>query len=122
MRRVVFWQDSNGCIFLLHHIGSEGSNAHPLVIEDITVVYARSKFGHVGGNLFDLRGVGEGEGGYTLTFRNIVVEDPRPTHQAIKIMMQGVQPWGKPDKKRGPGDIYGITFQAKLKIFVLMML
>ena len=122
MRRVVFWQDSNGCIFILNHIGSEGSNDHPLVIEDITVVYARSKFGHTGGNLFDLRGVGEGEGGYTLTFRNIVVEDPRPTHQAIKIMMQGVQPWGKPDKKRGPGDIYGITFQAKLKIFLLMML
>ena len=42
MRRVVFWQDSNGCIFVLNHLGSEGSNAHPLVIEDITVVYARS--------------------------------------------------------------------------------
>ena len=79
------------------------------------VISPRSKFGHTGGNLFDLRGVGEGEGGYGLTFRNIVVEDPRPTHQAIKIMMQGVQPWGKPDKKRGPGDIYGITFQAKNK-------
>ena len=43
MRRVVFWQDSNGCIFVLNHLGSEGSNAHPLVIEDITVVYARSE-------------------------------------------------------------------------------
>ena len=81
----------------------------------------RSKFGHTGGNLFDLRGVGEGEGGYGLTFRNIVVEDPRPTHQAIKIMMQGVQPWGKPDKKRGPGDIYGITFQAKMKIKIRLI-
>ena len=46
MRRVVFWQDSNGCIFVLNHIGSEGSNAHPLVIEDITVVYARSRMEH----------------------------------------------------------------------------
>ena len=42
MRRVVFWQDSNGCIFVLNHIGSEGSNAHPLVIENITMVYAWS--------------------------------------------------------------------------------
>ena len=85
------------------------------MIEDCTVVYARSKFHHnAGGSVFSLRGKGEGSGGFTITFRNIVVEDPRPTHQAIKIMMQGVQPWGKPDKKRGPGDIYGITFQAKI--------
>ena len=111
MRRVVFWLDSNGCVFILNHIGTEGINAHPLVIEDISVVYVRTKFPHVGGNIFDLRGVGEGEGGYTITFRNFVVEDPRPTHQAFKLMMQGVQPWGKPDKRRGPGDLYGITFQ-----------
>ena len=111
MRRVVFWLDSNGCVFILNHIGTEGINAHPLVIEDISVVYVRTKFPHVGGNIFDLRGVGEGEGGYTITFRNLVVEDPRPTHQAFKLMMQGVQPWGKPDKRRGPGDLYGITFQ-----------
>ena len=60
MKRIVFWQDSNGCVFVLNHIGTEGINAHPLVIEDITVVYARTKFPHVGGNIFDLRGVGEG--------------------------------------------------------------
>ena len=46
MRRVVFWQDSNGCIFILNHIGSEGSNDHPLVIEDITVVYSRYRGVH----------------------------------------------------------------------------
>ena len=112
MRRVVFWLDSNGCVFVLNHIGTENINSHPLVIEDITVVYARTKFPHVGGNIFDLRGVGSGEGGYTITFRNFVVEDPRPTHQAFKLMMQGVQPWGKPDKRRGPGDLYGMTFQV----------
>ena len=92
------------------------------MVEDCTVVYARATWHHwSGGCLFNMRGAGRGEGGYTLTFRNIVVEDPRPTHQAIKIMMQGVQPWGKPDKKRGPGDVYGITFQAKLKIFLSML-
>ena len=36
-----------------------------------------------------MRGEGEGEGGYTVTFRNIVVEDPRPTLQHFKIFMQG---------------------------------
>ena len=40
-----------------------------------------------------------------------MVEDPRPTHQAFKLMMQGVVPWGKPEKRRGPGDLHGITFQ-----------
>ena len=45
MRRVVFWQDSNGASFVMHHIGSNFyiSPDLPLVIEDCTVVYARSK-------------------------------------------------------------------------------
>ena len=42
-----------------------------------------------GGNLFNMRGAGQGEGGYTVTFRNIVVEDPRPTLQHFKILMEG---------------------------------
>ena len=42
-----------------------------------------------GGNLFNMRGEGQGEGGYTVTFRNIVVEDPRPTLQHFKILMEG---------------------------------
>ena len=74
-----------------------------------------------------MRGNGGGSGGYTLTFRNIRVEDPRPTLQHFKILMQGgnrqefqvchsytagTQPWSDPEKsKREPGDIYGITFQ-----------
>ena len=57
-----------------------------------------------------MRGAGAGEGGYTLTFRNIVVEDPRPTLQHFKILMQAVKPWGS-GRKRGPGDLRGIVFQ-----------
>ena len=45
MRRVVFWQDSNGASFVLHHIGSKFyiNPDRPLLIEDCTVLYARSK-------------------------------------------------------------------------------
>ena len=98
-------------------------NDHPLVIEDCTVVYARSKFHHnAGGSVFSLRGKGQGSGGFTITFRNIVVEDPRPTHMHFKIMMTALPPWGNPeDRTRGPGDIYGITFQEKYpELYVAM--
>ena len=36
-----------------------------------------------------MRGKGGGSGGYTITFKNIVVEDPRPTLQPFKILMEG---------------------------------
>ena len=39
-----------------------------------------------------------------------LVEDPRPTLQSFKIMMEGVAPYPE-DRKRGPGDIHGIVFQ-----------
>ena len=56
------------------------------------MVYARATWHHwSGGNLFNMRGEGGGDGGYTVTFRNIVVEDPRPTLQHFKILMQGQQ-------------------------------
>ena len=60
-----------------------------------------------------MRGKGEGSGGYTVTFRNIVVEDPRPTLQHFKILMEGIEPWAEEEegRRRGPGDLYGITFQ-----------
>ena len=106
-----YWQDANGATFKLNPVGEESLNSHPLVVEDITVVYARAHWHHWhGGALFNLPAVGHGEGGYTLTFRNIVVEDPRPTLQSFKIMMEGVAPYPE-DRKRGAGDIHGIVFQ-----------
>ena len=42
-----------------------------------------------GGSLFNKRGEGKGSGGYSVTFMNIRVEDPRPTLQHFKILMQG---------------------------------
>ena len=45
IRRVVYWQDSNGSTFVLSPLGGESLNTHPLVVEDCTVVYARAKVG-----------------------------------------------------------------------------
>ena len=80
----------------------------------VNCILARAHWHHwSGGSLFNMRGKGQGSGGYTVTFRNIVVEDPRPTLQHFKILMESVKPWAEPEeeRKRGPGDLYGITFQ-----------
>lgn len=74
-------------------VGGDSFNGlGPLIVEDCTVIYSRAHWDHwAGGALFNMRGQGGGEGGYTLTFRNIVVEDPRPTKQHFQILMQGVE-------------------------------
>ena len=97
---------------MLTPLGDEDLNTLELVVEDITVVYTRAHWHHwSGGCLFNMRGAGRGEGGYSLTFRNIVVEDPRPTLQHFKILMQAVEPWDSSGRRRGPGDLHGIVFQ-----------
>ena len=109
IRRVVFWNDANGSTFVLSSVGDFD---HPLVVEDCTVVYARATWHHwSGGRLFNMRGEGSGEGGHGLVFRNIVVEDPRPTLQHFMIAMDGVEPWSRPGNKRGAGNLHGILFQ-----------
>ena len=112
-KRTVFWQDSNGSSFVLSRIGNEKMNSHAVVVENCTVVYSRAHANRwSGGALFNMRGEGEGSGGFNVTFRNIVVEDPRPTLQHFKILMEGHEPWGNPeDKRRGPGDLYGMRFE-----------
>ena len=113
IRRVVYWQDSNGSTFVMTPLGNKILNSRASVVEDITVIYSRSHWHHwSGGCLFNMRCAGAGEGGYTLTFRNIVVEDPRPTLQHFKILMQAVEPWiHDSGRKRRPGDLRGIVFQ-----------
>ena len=78
------------------------------------ITYVRSYLRHsAGGSVFNMRGQGQGSGGGYITFRKIVVEDPRPTYNHFKILMEGVKPWSNPDDwKRGPGDLYGMTFKA----------
>ena len=43
---------------------------NPLIIENCTVIYTRSKLKHVaGGSVFNMRGEGEGSGGDAVIFR-----------------------------------------------------
>ena len=112
IRRTVYWQDGNGSSFKMNHLGQDVLNSHPIIIEDNTVVYARNRFDPGSGNVFIMKGVVEGAGGWTVIFRNIEVEDPRPTHQAFKIMMEKVPEYSLGGyERRGPGDLYGIIFQ-----------
>jgi len=111
MRRNVIWNDSNGSAWVFSHIGQKTMNTHDVGIEDCTVIYARAHWHHwSGGNIFNMRSAGEGEGGYTVYFRNIKVEDPRPTLQAFKLFMEALEPYDH-GRKRGPGDLHGIIFE-----------
>ena len=111
MRRNVIWNDCNGSAWVFTHIGVPTMNTHDVAIEDCTVIYSRSLILHSAGqSVFNMRRTGEGEGGYTVFFRNIIVEDPRPTLQQFKIFMETLEPYG-PDRKRGPGDLHGIIFE-----------
>ena len=107
IRRVVFWNDANGSTFTLSALPNR-----PLVIEDCDVVYARAIWHQwSGGRLFNMRGEGGGEAGAGVIFRNIRVEDKRPTLQPFMILMQGFAPYSSSSDKRQPGNLSGILFQ-----------
>ena len=108
IRRVTYWNDCNGSTFDLSSLPNR-----ELVVEDCDVIYARAYWHQwSGGRLFNMRGEGKGECGAGVVFRNIRVEDPRPTLQHFMIAMHGVQPYSDPNqRKRGPGHLAGVLFQ-----------
>ncbi len=111
IRRLVSWHDANGSVFLLTSLSRQ--NGQPLVVEDCDVIFARKRgAGGEGGRIFNMRGEGRGEGGRDVVFRNIRVEDPRPTVQTFLLQMVTEKPyaWPKP-MGREPGDLAGILFQ-----------
>lgn len=112
IRRLVIWHDGNGSSFLLTSLPM--LKDRPLVVEDCDVIFARqSQYQFSSGSrTFNMRGEGIGEGGRNVIFRNICVEDPRPTQQAFLIQMATEKPyvWPKP-MSRGPGDLVGVLFQ-----------
>ena len=112
MRRNVIWNDSNGSAWVFNHIGQPAMNTHDVEIEDCSVIYSRAHWNNgPGASVFNMRSQGQGEGGYTVFFRNIRVEDPRPTNQQFKIFMESLEPYGSSFSKRGPGDLHGIIFE-----------
>ena len=108
IRRVTYWNDFNGSTFVLSALPQR-----PLVVKDCDVLYARAGWHKwSGGRLFNMRGEGKGDCGNGIVFKNIRVEDPRPTLQPFMIAMEGVQPWSDPDeRKRGAGDLNGVVFR-----------
>ncbi|MDX2035698.1 MAG: hypothetical protein SFX72_03520 [Isosphaeraceae bacterium] len=110
IRRTVIWNDANGSAFVLSAVSNlEG---RPLVVEDCDVIYSRAKWHHwSGGRVFNMRGEGRGAGGAGVVFRNINIEDPRPTLQQFFICMNVPDPYSKDGRRRGPGDLSGIRFE-----------
>ena len=111
IRRLVIWHDANGSAFLFTALSYQ--KGQPLLVEDCDVIFARKGgAGGEGGRIFNMRGEGKGESGRGVIFRNIRVEDPRPTVQAFLLQMATEKPyaWPKP-MSRGPGDLVGILFQ-----------
>lgn len=110
IRRCVLWNDANGSSFVLSSLSQLGGRQ--LVVEDCDVIYARAKWHHwSGGRVFNMRGEGKGPGGSGVIFRNINIEDPRPTLQQFFLCNTVPPPYAKDGGKRGPGDILGILFQ-----------
>lgn len=107
IRRVVTWNDDNGSAFVLSALPDR-----PLVVEDCDVIYARAVWNKwSGGRVFNMRAEGGGACGNGVVFRNIRVEDPRPTLQTFFVLMESRQPYFKGEKVRKPGNLSGVIFQ-----------
>jgi hypothetical protein len=109
IRRCVLWNDANGSSFVLSSVAN--LDGRQLVVEDCDVIYARAKWHKwSGGRVFNMRGESEGNGGSGVVFRNINIEDPRPTLQQFFLCMTVPKPYSD-GAKGGAGDLTGILFQ-----------
>lgn len=110
IRRTVLWNDANGSAFVMSAM--QNVNGKAMVVEDCDVIYSRAKWHHwSGGRVFNMRGEGKGAAGQGTIFRNINIEDPRPTLQHFFICMGVPEPYAKNGKQREAGDLSEILFQ-----------
>ncbi len=110
LRRCVLWNDANGSSFVLSSLSSLGDRK--LVVEDCDVIYSRAKWHHwSGGRVFNLRAENDGPGGAGVVFRNINIEDPRPTLQQFFLCMTVPPPYAKREAKSSAGDVARVLFQ-----------
>jgi hypothetical protein len=109
IRRCVLWNDANGSSFVLSSVPQLADRQ--LVVEDCDVIYSRAKWHHwSGGRVFNIRGENNEAGGAGVIFRNINIEDPRPTLQQFFLCMTVPPPYAK-DSEHSKGDLSGILFQ-----------
>ncbi|MGV3755516.1 MAG: endo-polygalacturonase [Verrucomicrobiota bacterium] len=110
IRRTVLWNDANGSSFVLSALPQLTDRT--LIVEDCDVIYSRAKWHHwSGGRVFNMRGEGGGPAGAGVIFRNINIEDPRPTLQQFFVCLTIPEPYSKNAEKRKAGDLSGILFQ-----------
>lgn len=110
IRRCVLWNDANGSSFVLSSVPQ--IKGRKIVVEDCDVIYSRAKWHHwSGGRVFNARGENDGPGGSGVIFRNINIEDPRPTLQQFFLCMTVPPPYADSDRKAAPGELSGILFQ-----------
>jgi hypothetical protein len=110
IRRCVLWNDANGSSFVLSSLSQLAGRK--MVVEDCDVIYSRAMWHHwTGGRVFNMRGEGGGAAGAGVVFRNIRIEDPRPTLQQFFVCMKVPAPYSKQGESRKPGDLSGILFQ-----------
>ncbi len=110
IRRTVLWNDANGSSFVLS--GLPQLTDRQLVVEDCDVIYARAQWEKwSGGRVFNMRGEGGGASGAGVIFRNIKIEDPRPTLQQFFICMTMPKQYSKHEERRKAGDLSGVVFQ-----------
>jgi hypothetical protein len=109
IRRCVLWNDANGSSFVLSSVPQLSDRQ--LVVEDCDVIYARAKWHHwSGGRVFNIRAENNRAGGKGVVFRNINIEDPRPTLQQFFLCMTVPPPYSK-STEAATGDLSGILFQ-----------
>jgi hypothetical protein len=110
IRRTVLWNDANGSSFVLSALPNLAGRE--LVVEDCDVIYTRAKWHHwSGGRVFNMRGEGGGAAGAGVTFRNITIEDPRPTLQQFFLCMTVPKPYSGEGEARAAGDLAGVRFE-----------
>ena len=110
IRRIVLWNDFNGSSFVLSSLPQLTDRT--LVVEDCDVIYSRAswhKWG--GGRVFNMRGEGKGDCGAGVIFRNINIEDQRPTLQQFFINMTIPKPYSNDAETRGKGNCANIIFE-----------
>lgn len=110
IRRTVLWNDANGSSFVLSSLPE--LTDRQLIVEDCDVIYSRAKWHHwSGGRVFNMRGEGGGAAGRGVIFRNINIEDPRPTLQQFFVCMTMPEPYSRHGESRSAGDLAGVLFQ-----------
>ena len=108
--RCVFWNDANGASMVMQGIRDK----FPILVADCDVIYSRA-YWHKwdGGRVFSARPIHSiGQQNVNVLFRDIRIEDPRPTLQIFNLHSKDDLP---PEFNSPSGDIgesySGITFQ-----------